>query len=386
MYQIQLLNAISPKGLAHLDKDRFQFSDTSPDGIILRSADLHSYEFPASLKAIARAGAGTNNIPIDKCSENGIVVFNTPGANSNAVKELTLCALFLASRDIVNGIAWSQTLCDDPDVEKKIEKGKAQFAGCEISGKVLGVIGLGAIGVAVANTAYALGMEVYGYDPYLSVDAAWGLSRHIQKATNLETIFQTCDYITLHVPLNDATRHMLNRDTFAKMKNGVRIINLARGGLVNNTDMRNALEEGKVAKYVTDFPDAQLLGIKNLITIPHLGASTSESEENCAVMAARQLSDFLLNGCIKNSVNFPDVTIERSTPVRLCILHKNIPNMLSTITSALSSDGINIENMSNRSKKEYAYTVVDIAKVPNDTAMHHIASIDGIIRTRIITD
>jgi len=384
MHKLKLFNSISQKGLDTLPADRFVISEDSADGILLRSADLHSLEFSSELKAIARAGAGVNNIPIDRCSESGIVVFNTPGANANAVKELAICSLFLASRDIADAIAWCNTLKNKPDVATLVEKNKSKFAGCEIAGKTLGVIGLGAIGIAVANTAYTLGMEVYGYDPYLSVDAAWTLSRHINKAPDLKTICKNCDYISIHVPLNAATKDMLNASLFSEMKQGVRIINLARGGLVNTNDILAALENGTVAKYVTDFPDADLIGVPNVISIPHLGASTEESEVNCAIMACQQIADYLETGCIKNSVNLPDTYLPISTPVRLCIIHQNIPNMLSRITQTLSDDGINIENLSNRSKKTYAYTIVDIMERPNGRAMAHIATIDGVIRTRII--
>jgi len=384
MYNLKLYNSISDKGLNLLSPDDFTISDATPDGIILRSADLHSLEFPAELKAIARAGAGVNNIPIDRCSESGIVVFNTPGANANAVKELAICSLFLASRDITDGIAWCNSLKGKADIPRLVEQGKSQFAGHEIAGKSLGVIGLGAIGIAVANTAYTLGMNVYGYDPYLSVDAAWHLSRHINKAPDLKTICKNCDYITIHVPLNPSTKEMFNKSFFADLNPGVRIINLARGGLINNDDLLAALESGLVGRYVTDFPDEQLIGVKNIIAIPHLGASTEESEDNCAQMACQQIADYLKTGCIKNSVNLPDNVLEPSTPIRLCIIHRNIPNMLSRITSTLSDDGINIENLSNRSKKAFAYTIIDMMERPNGRAMAHIATIDGIIRTRII--
>jgi len=384
MYKLKLYNAIAQKGLDLLPPDRFSISDEAPDGILLRSADLHALDFPPELKAIARAGAGVNNIPIDRCSENGIVVFNTPGANANAVKELAICSLFLASRDIVEGVAWCNSVRNKPDLPNLIERNKSRFSGCEIAGKNLGVIGLGAIGIAVANTACSLGMEVYGFDPYLSVDAAWALSRHIHKAPDLKTLCKTCDYISIHVPLNATTKDMLSASLFAEMKPGMRLINLARGGIVNTEALCTALDNGTVAKYVTDFPDAQLAGAENVIAIPHLGASTEESEVNCAVMACHQIADYLETGCIQNSVNLPDTSLPPSTPVRLCIIHRNIPNMLSRITQTLSDDGINIENLSNRSKRTLAYTVVDIMEHPNSRAMAHIATIDGVIRTRII--
>ena len=387
MFRIKTLNKISPAGLSVLDKTRFSVSDDveNEDGILVRSADMHEYPFPDSLRAIARAGAGTNNIPIDRCSEAGVVVFNTPGANANAVKELALCALLLASRKITAGAEWIKTQAGaGADVEKVVEKGKSQFVGPEIAGKTLGVIGLGAIGVQVANIATKLGMTVYGYDPFLSVDAALSLSRMVHRAMDLETIYKNCDYITLHVPQTSETKGMINEDAFHMMKGGVRILNLARGGLVNDDDMLAALESGKVAAYVTDFPNNKILQGKNVIAIPHLGASTPESEENCAVMAAQELKDYLENGNIKNSVNLPTLVQEWSGVSRLCIIHRNIPGAIANITGLLSRDGVNVENMTNKSKKDYAYTVVDLGSRITDAVADEIRALDGVFRVRVL--
>ena len=354
-------------------------------GVMVRSAAMHDMELPDSLLGIARAGAGVNNIPIDKCSEQGIVVFNTPGANANAVKELVLAGLFLASRKVVDGINWAKTLKGEGDaVGKLVEKGKSAYAGPEILGKKLGVIGLGAIGVLVANAAVALGMDVYGYDPYLSVDAAWKLSRHIHHANTLDEIYAECDYITVHVPLVADTKGMLNEAAFAAMKDGVRILNFSRAGLVDSDAMLAALAAGKVAAYVVDFPTDEMLGVENVVAIPHLGASTPESEDNCAVMAANQLKAYLEDGNIINSVNFPDVDVPRTGDVRVCVLHKNIPNMLAQISSVVSACGVNIESMTNKSRKDLAYTVLDVAGAVADDVTDKIAAIDGIIRVRIL--
>ena len=387
MFRIKTLNKISPAGLSVLDQTRFSVSDDveNEDGILVRSADMHEYQFPDSLRAIARAGAGTNNIPIDRCSEAGIVVFNTPGANANAVKELALCALLLASRKITAGAEWVKTQAGaGADVEKVVEKGKSQFVGPEIAGKTLGVIGLGAIGVQVANIATKLGMTVYGYDPFLSVDAALSLSRMVHRAMDLETIYKNCDYITLHVPQTSETKGMINEDAFHMMKGGVRILNLARGGLVNDDDMLAALDSGKVAAYVTDFPNNKILQGKNVIAIPHLGASTPESEENCAVMAAQELRDYLENGNIKNSVNLPTLVQEWSGVSRLCIIHRNIPGAIANITGVLSKDGVNVENMTNKSKKDYAYTIVDVGSRVNDQVADEIRALEGVLRVRLL--
>ena len=387
MFRIKTLNKISPAGLSVLDQTRFSVSDDveNEDGILVRSADMHEYQFPDSLRAIARAGAGTNNIPIDRCSEAGIVVFNTPGANANAVKELAVCALLLSSRKITEGADWVRAQAGGgADVEKVVEKGKSQFVGPEISGKMLGVIGLGAIGVQVANIATKLGMTVFGYDPFLSVDGALALSRLVHRAMDLETIYKNCDYITLHVPQTAEARGMLNEDAFHMMKGGVRILNLARGGLVNDDDMLAALESGKVACYVTDFPNNKILQGKNVIAIPHLGASTPESEENCAVMAAQELKDYLENGNIKNSVNLPTLVQEWSGVARLCIIHRNIPGAIANITGVLSKDGVNVENMTNKSKKDYAYTIVDVGSRVNDQVADEIRALEGVLRVRLL--
>ena len=387
MFRIKTLNKISPAGLSVLDQTRYSISGDveNEDGILVRSADMHDYQFPNALRAIARAGAGTNNIPIDRCSEAGIVVFNTPGANANAVKELAVCGMLLASRKITEGNAWVKAqLAEGADLEKVVEKGKSQFVGPELSGKMLGVIGLGAIGVQVANIATKLGMTVFGYDPFLSVDAALSLSRLVHRAMDLDTIYKNCDYISIHVPQTPETKGMINEGAIHMMKGGVRILNLARGGLVNDDDMLAALESGKVAAYVTDFPNNKILQGKNVIAIPHLGASTPESEENCAVMAAQQLRDYLENGNIKNSVNLPTLVQEWSGVSRLCIIHRNIPGAIANITGVLSKDGVNVENMTNKSKKDYAYTIVDVGSRVNDQVADEIRALDGVLRVRLL--
>ena len=354
-------------------------------GVMVRSAAMHDMALPDSLLAIARAGAGVNNIPVDACGQQGIVVFNTPGANANAVKELVLAGLLLSSRNILGGAAWAQTLKDEGDaVGKLVEKGKSAFAGPEILGKKLGVIGLGAIGVLVANAAVSLGMEVYGYDPFLSVDAAWRLSRSVHHANTLDEIYAACDYITVHVPLTPDTTGMLGKDAFAAMKDGVRILNFARAGLVDSDAMKAALAAGKVAAYVVDFPTAEMLGVENVIAIPHLGASTPESEDNCAMMAADELMDYLENGNITHSVNYPDVQVPRSGDARICVLHKNVPNMLAQISAVVSADGSNIASMTNKSRKDYAYTVLDIEGTVSDAVAQDILAIEGVIRVRVL--
>ena len=382
--QILTLNKIAACGTDRLPGYTVGDNVTDPAGILVRSAAMHDMDIPASVLAIARAGAGVNNIPVDACAEKGIVVFNTPGANANAVKELVLAGLLLASRDVVGGIEWAKTLKGQADVEKLVEKGKGAFVGPEISGKKLGVIGLGAIGILVANAAKALGMEVFGYDPYLSVDAAWGLSRSIHHATDLAQIYTQCDYITVHVPLNDGTRKMINAETIATMKDGVRILNFARAGLVDSDAMLAALESGKVAAYVVDFPTEEMIDVKNVIAIPHLGASTPESEDNCAVMAADELRDYLENGTIRNSVNYPALEVARTGDSRVCVLHKNIPAMLTAISAAIAEQGINIEGMVNRSRKDYAYTILDLIGHPSADTVKAIEAIDGVIRVRVI--
>lgn len=387
MFQIQTLNKIAACGVQRLEAPRYTVGDDiqNPDGILVRSASLHDRELPASLKAVARAGAGVNNIPLDKCSEAGIVVFNTPGANANAVKELVIAGLLLSSRKIVPAIQWVQTLKGKGDeVSKLVEKGKSAFAGPEIRGKRLGVIGLGAIGVLVANSAHRLGMEVYGYDPYLSVDAAWGLSSAVRHASSLQQVYENCDYVTVHVPLTPDTREMLNAEAFSAMPDGVRILNFARGELANGKELRAALASGKVSAYVVDFPSDDMLGVENVIAIPHLGASTPESEDNCAVMAADELKDYLENGNIRNSVNFPAVEAPRTSDTRLCVLHRNIPNMLAQISALVSGQGINIETMVNRSKKDYAYTMLDVVGDVSEDTLAKIEAIDGVVRVRKI--
>lgn len=388
MFEILTLNKIAKCGLDKLDSAKYNITDNAEanaDGIILRSFAMHDMELPENLKAVARAGAGVNNIPIDKCSEKGIVVFNTPGANANAVKELTITGLLLASRDVIGGVNWAKTLIGEGDaVGKLVEKGKSQFAGNEIEGKTLGVIGLGAIGVMVANTAHNLGMDVIGYDPYLSVDAAWSLSRKIQKSTDIKEIFEKSDYITLHLPLNDSTRYMISDDQFTIMKDGVKLLNFSRGELVCTKALAKALESGKVSKYVVDFPNEDTLKLDGVIAIPHLGASTEESEDNCAMMAASELADYLENGNIKNSVNFPNCTMDREAGTeRICILHKNVPNMLTQFSSVFAECGINIAHLTNKSKKDYAYTIMD---VNGEIAglKDKIASLTDVMKVRVI--
>ncbi len=386
MYKIKTYNKISKVGLQEFD-DKYTVGDEveNPDGAIVRSAALHDVEFPKTLKAIARAGAGTNNIPIDRCSEQGIVVFNTPGANANAVKELVIAGLLISSRRVISGIEWAKTLKGNgAEVGKMVEKGKGAFGGPEIKGKALGVVGLGAIGVMVANAANSLGMKVYGYDPYLSVKSAWNLTHNAIHIFDINEIFEKCDYITIHVPLTDSTKNLINADSIAKMKNGVRILNFARGGLVDNNALKAALESGKVAAYVTDFPSDDVLDTDGVIAIPHLGASTPESEDNCASMAAGELIDYIENGNIVNSVNLPEITMPRSGENRVCVIHKNIPNMLTAITGIFANDNVNIENLLNKSRGDYAYTMLDIGKADVSVVADEIKNIEGVIRVRVI--
>lgn len=388
MYNVLTLNKIAKCGLEQLSSDIYNWGDNvqNPDAVILRSFSMHDMELPPTLKAIARAGAGVNNIPIDKCSEAGIVVFNTPGANANAVKELVIASLFLSSRKVLDGVNWVQTLGSEGDnVGKLVEKGKSAYAGPEIMGKSLGVVGLGAIGVMVANAATSLGMEVIGYDPYISVDAAWGLSRAVKKASGVKEIYETCDYITLHVPLNNETRGTINADAISSMKDNVRILNFSRGELVDDDSIISAAESGKVACYITDFPNKNMIGKKSIIPIPHLGASTPESEENCAVMAAQELGEFLENGNIINSVNFPNCSLEREAPIRLCITHRNVPNMLKQFISLFAKHNTNIENMLNRSRGEYAYTILDSMEMPDEATIESIKALDGVLKIRVIS-
>ena len=382
---IQLLNKIAKIGLDELDSSyNIGENVANADGILVRSAVMHEMEFNPELKAIARAGAGVNNIPLDRCSEAGIVVFNTPGANANGVKELAVCALLLAARDVVGGIEWAKSIAGTPDVAKQVEKGKAKFAGTEIAGKTLGVIGLGAIGGMIANTALALGMKVIGCDPFLSVEAAWNLDHHIVRANTFDEIYEKCDYITLHVPATKDTKNMICTENIAKMKDGVKIINLARADLVNAADLTAALESGKVSSYVTDFPTEDILNAPSVVAIPHLGASTEEAENNCAVMAARQLDDYLKNGNIRNSVNYPALELPRTTASRICVLHANIPAVITGVTYALAKEGLNIENMTSKSKGDYAYTVMDVSSVPSENAVQRIAEIEGVTKVRVV--
>ncbi len=386
MYNIQTLNKISKAGLGQLNPDKYTCADeiANPDAIILRSFSMHEMELPKSLLAVARAGAGVNNIPIDKCSEQGVVVFNTPGANANAVKELVIASLLLASRKVAAGIEWVKGQKDAGDtLSKVVEKGKSSFAGPEIKGKKLGVIGLGAIGVMVSNSADALGMEVIGYDPFISVDAAWGLSRAVKRANTLKEIYETCDYITLHIPLNNETRGMIGEETLKSTKDGVRILNFSRGELVDTQAIIDAIKSGKVASYVTDFPTAEMLDVENITPMPHLGASTPESEENCAYMAANELKQYLEFGNIVNSVNFPNCSMPMETKFRVCIIHKNIPNMLGQVSTIFADAGINICHMINKSKGDNAYTLVDVDE-PCDNIVEKINGIDGILSTRVI--
>ncbi|HEX3026006.1 MAG TPA: phosphoglycerate dehydrogenase [Clostridia bacterium] len=387
MFSIRTMNKISPEGLSRFEPGAFTCSDDAqkPDALMVRSASLHEMEMPSSVKAIARAGAGVNNIPVDQCSKEGIVVFNTPGANANAVKELVLGAMIFSARNVINAVEWAKTLKGSgAEVGKLVEKGKSKFAGPELSGKKLGVIGLGAIGVMVANDAHSLGMEVYGFDPYISVDAAWGISRAINRANSMKEIFEKCDFITIHVPLNPETRGTFNAEAFAAMKKGVRLFNFARGELAVSEDVAEALASGQVASYTVDFPCDELLGVPGVISIPHLGASTPESENNCASMAADELIQFLKTGTIRNSVNFPNADMAFSSATRITVIHKNIPNMLSQISTAFAQENINIENMLNKSKKEYAYTMLDIDGEAIDKAVEKLRAIDGIIRVRVI--
>ncbi len=383
MFNILTLNKIAQCGLDKLDANYNITDDASADvdGIILRSFKMHDMELPASLKAVARAGAGTNNIPIDKCTEKGIVVFNTPGANANAVKELVIAGLMLASRDVIGGNAWANTLTGD-DVAKQVEKGKSNFAGNEIYGKTLGVIGLGAIGILVANAAHALGMDVIGYDPYLSVNGAIQLSRHVKCVNDPKLVYEAADYITLHIPLMDSTKNTINAETIAMMKDGVKILNFARGGLVNNADIKAALKSGKVGKYVVDFPDAETVNCEGIVAIPHLGASTEESEDNCAVMAAEEIKDYLENGNILHSVNLPDCSLPLSDGGRIAVIHKNIPNVIAKFTEALAS--VNISGMINKSKGDIAYSLINTDhEIPKDAA-EKLSAMDSVIALRII--
>ena len=386
MFQYKCLNPISQTGLGLFGDDYKQTEEMNDaDAVLVRSAKMHDMELPENVKVIARAGAGVNNIPVDVCAEKGIVVFNTPGANANGVKELVLAGMLLASRDIVGGIEWVAQEKDQEDIDKLAEKQKKQFAGCEIMGKKLGIIGLGAIGAMVANSATHLGMEVYGYDPFISIDAAWNLSRTIKHSKSLDEIYSQCDYITIHVPLTDNTRKMIDKEAFTKMKDGVVLLNFARDLLVDEDALVEALDSGKVKKYVTDFANATVAGRPGILVTPHLGASTEESEENCAVMAVKEVRDFLENGNIKNSVNFPNCDMGTCVAVgRITIAHKNIPNMISQFTKILGSEGLNIADMTNKSRGGYAYTIIDLESAASKEALDELRAIEGVSKVRVI--
>ena len=386
MYKYHCLNPIAEVGLNQFEDEYVAVSSMEDaDAVLVRSAAMHDLQFGSNLKVIARAGAGVNNIPLDRCAEEGIVVFNTPGANANGVKELVLAGMLLASRDVIGGINWVQEHEEDGDIAKQAEKAKKAFAGCELEGKKLGVIGLGAIGVLVANAATHLGMEVYGYDPYLSVDAAWKLSRSIYHAKTTEEIYRECDYITIHVPALDSTKGMINKNAISLMKDGVVVLNFARDVLVNEEDMIDALISGKVKKYVTDFPNPVITGVKNAIVIPHLGASTEESEDNCAKMAVKEVIEFLENGNIRNSVNYPNCEMGlRGEYTRITIMHRNVPNMIGQFSAILAEDGINIANMTNKSKGAYAYTMIDVENEITSEILADIQGVNDVLRVRII--
>lgn len=386
MFNIKTLNKISSVGLAEFDKSKYAYGDdiANPDAIMVRSAAMHDMEMPKSLLAIARAGAGVNNIPIDRCTQDGIVVFNTPGANANAVKELVICALLLSSRKITKAIEWCKTIKNDENVGKSVEKGKSAFFGPEIKGKTLAVIGLGAIGRLVANAAVDLGMKVVGYDPFLSPAAAETLKKDVQIINSLDEIFPKADYVTVHVPLTPETKEMICAENIAKMKDTVRIINLARGDLANSADVVSALEDGRMAAYVTDFPSADLIGVDGVIAMPHLGASTPESEENCATMGAAELIDFLENGNIINSVNMPAVSSPKCGAARITVIHKNQPNMIATISDTISKDGINIANFVNKNRGEIAYSILDVDSDVPGVVLGDIEKIAGVVRVRVI--
>ena len=386
MFKYHCLNPIADVGLTQFSDEYVAIDKMEHvDAVLVRSAAMHDLQFNKELKVIARAGAGVNNIPLERCAEEGIVVFNTPGANANGVKELVIAGMLMASRDIIGGINWVQEHEEDGDVAKAAEKAKKAFAGCELEGKKLGVIGLGAIGVLVANTAYHLGMDVYGYDPYLSVDAAWKLSRHVHHAKTVDELYRECDYITIHVPATPSTKGMIDKNAINLMKDGVVVLNFARDVLVNEEDMIDALLSGKVKKYVTDFPNPQVAGVKNTIVIPHLGASTAESEDNCAKMAVKEVIEFLENGNIRNSVNYPNCDMGfRGEKTRITIMHRNVPNMIGQFTTILADAGINISDMTNKSKKEYAYTMIDVENQICDEIVEKLNKIKEVLRVRVI--
>ena len=386
MKKIHCLNPIASCGTDLFPAD-YELTDTlaEADGVLVRSASMHEMELPEGLLAIGRAGAGVNNIPLEACAEKGIVVFNTPGANANGVKELVIAGLLMASRDIPGGLSWCKENAEDANITKDTEKSKKAFAGWEIRGKKLGVIGLGAIGAEVANAATHLGMEVYGYDPFISVNAAWRLSRNVKHITNADVIFQECDYITIHVPLTDSTKGMINKEKLDMMKDGVVVLNFARDTLVNDDDMAAALESGKVHRYVSDFPNPKVAHMHNVILLPHRGASTKESEDKCAVMAVEELTDYIENGNIKNSVNYPACDMgECHAACRVAVLHKNIPNMIGQITGILAGQGVNISDMTNKSRDKYAYTLLDLEHRPEDATVKKLTGIDGVLRVRVV--
>ena len=387
MYRYHCLNPISQVGLETFTEEYVPVSEPEKaDAILVRSTNMKEMEFAKELKAIARAGAGVNNIHLEKCAEEGIVVFNTPGANANGVKELVLAGMLLASRDIIGGINWVQENEEDGNIAKDAEKAKKAFAGCELEGKKLGVIGLGAIGVLVANAATHLGMEVYGYDPYISVDSAWRLSRSIRHAKTVDEIYKDCDYITIHVPATDATKNMIDKDALGLMKKGVVVLNFARNVLVEDEAMVDALVSGHVKHYVTDFPTPQIAGVKGAIVIPHLGASTEESEDNCAVMAASQIKNYLENGNIKNSVNYPDCDMGlRGNNTRILLLHHNVPNMIGQFTKILADDNMNIADLTNKSKGKYAYTMIDIDSAVSENVIKELGTVEEVLRIRVIS-
>ncbi len=387
MYRYHCLNPISQVGLETFTEEYVPVSEPEKaDAILVRSTNMKEMEFAKELKAIARAGAGVNNIPLEKCAEEGIVVFNTPGANANGVKELVLAGMLLASRDIIGGINWVQENEEDGNIAKDAEKAKKAFAGCELEGKKLGVIGLGAIGVLVANAATHLGMEVYGYDPYISVDSAWRLSRSIRHAKTVDEIYKDCDYITIHVPATDATKNMIDKDALGLMKKGVVVLNFARNVLVEEEAMVDALVSGHVKHYVTDFPTPQIVGVKGAIVIPHLGASTEESEDNCAVMAASQIKNYLENGNVKNSVNYPDCDMGlRGNNTRILLLHHNVPNMIGQFTKILADDNMNIADLTNKSKGKYAYTMIDIDSAVSENVIKDLGTVEEVLRIRVIS-
>ncbi len=386
MFEIKTMNNIAQQGLDELAAHDLTVNAAAenPDGMLIRSAKLHDAVFGDRLLAIARAGVGTDNIPVQRCTEAGIAVFNTAGANAEAVKELALCALLLGSRDIVGGIEWVKSMQGQPGIAAAVEKGKSAYVGPEINGKTLGIIGLGAIGSLVANAAAELGMTVYGYDPYMSVDAAWRLNSVVKHAADLDTIFHESDYIMVQVHCNDETRHMLGEAQFAKMKDGVRIINLARGELVDDEALIAAIDVGKIARYVTDFPNDRLVGIANVVAMPHLGASTPESEEKCAVMAAKELADYLYNGNIKNGVNLPNVQLERAGIARICVIHKNVPRMINRFLDLIGEQNINVEHMINKPRGEVAYTIIDTGSDISAEIEQKIACMDEVMRVRVI--